>query len=69
MLKDGTKYLAKIKVGNSIRWDIVSWGAFAMVVPKKDGWINQIGIGLKVDSIMEFHPLNDIIASLQHESN
>lgn len=64
MLKDGTKYLAKIKVGNSIRWDIVSWGVFSMVVPKKYGWINQIGIGLKIDSILEFYPFNDVIERL-----
>ena len=64
MLKDGTKYLAQIKVGGKTRWEIISWGWMAMIVPIKYGWINQTGMGMKIDEILQFYLLDDITKGL-----
>ena len=57
MLKDGTIYLAEITVAGNTRWELLHWGRFATVTPITRGWCNQVGIGMKIDRIERYVPL------------
>lgn len=64
MLKDGTPYLCLYMLGKTQKIDIVHWGAAAMMVPKLNCWCNQSGMGLKMNSILKFKKLEEVLEIL-----
>ncbi len=43
------------------RWEIVEWGEFSTITPKTEGWRTQNGLGLKIDKILKYIELEELL--------